>query len=179
MNQIRKSLLLKLVPTPRPARLKCVYACDLNELRTMWTHAHKVSYEVSLICFASPISLWLCVTWSKPPGGRCRNLGPQYLLCCIFGYIICTNTNQVWVKKRYVHDRIRVIADHEIFKIWSWVIIDYSLAKWLWVIVDHEKSDRPWLWFMYAAIHACMGACMAVWMEAYMNISVFLPKLHF
>ena len=24
---------------------KCVYACDLNELRTMWTHAHKVTYE--------------------------------------------------------------------------------------------------------------------------------------
>ena len=34
-----------------------MYACDLNELRTMWTHAHKVSYEVSLICFASPTSL--------------------------------------------------------------------------------------------------------------------------
>ena len=34
-----------------------MYACDLNELRTMWTHAHKVTYEVSLICSASPTSL--------------------------------------------------------------------------------------------------------------------------
>ena len=30
--------------------------------------------------------------------------------------------------------------------------------------------------FMYAAIHAWMGACIAAWMEAYMNISVFYPN---
>ena len=33
-----------------------------------------------------------------------------------------------------------VIADHEIFKVWSWVIVDHGLAKWSWVIVDHEKK---------------------------------------
>ena len=39
-----------------------------------------------------------------------------------------------------------VIADHEIFKIWSWVIVDHSLARWSWVIVDHKKKYRPLLW---------------------------------
>ena len=38
-----------------------------------------------------------------------------------------------------------VIADHEIFKIWSWVIVDHSLARWSWVIVDHKKKYRPLL----------------------------------
>ena len=39
---------------------------------------------------------------------------------------------------------LNVIANHEIFKIWSWVIVDQGLAKWWWVIVEHEKSIVPY-----------------------------------
>ena len=35
-----------------------------------------------------------------------------------------------------------MITNHEIFKIWSWLIVAHSLAKWSWLILDHEKSDR-------------------------------------
>ena len=48
-----------------------------------------------------------------------------------------------------------VIADHEIFKIWSWVIVDHHLARWLWVIVDHKKKYRPLLCVVFKTLILC------------------------